>query len=120
MVAAPATTDTTVTNDARNRRFISTSGACTPKGSPTLRLTHQATPAILRRAISTDIPEFRARILVIQESGTDAGYVLPIYSGNRAIRFSRAVASRRTGWLVPMVGRRSAVGGHAAAFVIGP
>jgi hypothetical protein len=35
---------------------------------------------------------------------TDPDTVLPAYSRNRAVRFSRAVASRRTGPRVPMAG----------------
>ena len=42
--------------------------------------------------------------------------VLPVYSGDRAIRFSRAVSSRRTGARVPM---RSALGDQAAASIEG-
>ena len=78
------------------------------------------------RAISTDILEFRARVLVIQAARGGYGRAtlipdtaLPDYSGDRAIRFSRAVASRRTGPRVPMVGRRSAVGDQAAASIDG-
>ena len=64
-------------------------------------------------AISTDILEFRARVLVMQ--AVRGGYgraalipdtVLPVYSGDRAIRLSRAVAYRRTGPPVPVVGCR--------------
>ena len=45
--------------------------------------------------------------------------VLPVYSGDCAIRFSRAIASRLTAARVPVVGRRSAVGDHAAASIEG-
>jgi hypothetical protein len=45
--------------------------------------------------------------------------VLPDYSGKRAARFPWAVASRRTGPRVPVVGRRSAVGDQAAASMEG-
>ena len=38
---------------------------------------------------------------------------MPVYSCDRAVRFSGAAASRRA--RVPVVGRRSALGGHAAA-----
>ena len=65
------------------------------------------------RAISTDILEFRGRVLVIQAARGGYGRaalisdtVLPVYSGDRAIRLSRAVASRRTGPRVPVVGCR--------------
>ena len=74
-------------------------------------------------AISTDILEFRARVLVIQASRDGYGRaalisdtVLPVYSGARAIRLSRAVASRRTG---PRSFWWSALGGHAAASIDG-
>ena len=60
-----------------------------------------------------DILEFRARLLVIQAARSGYGRatlipdtVLPVYSGDRAIRLSRAVASRRTGPRVPVVGCR--------------
>jgi hypothetical protein len=45
--------------------------------------------------------------------------VLPVYSGNRAIRFAQAVSSRRAGARVPVVGRRSALGDQAAASIDG-
>src|SRR3989441_4689139 len=57
-----------------------------------------------KKRSSTDILEFRARVLVIQAAWNGYGRaalipdtVLPVYTGDRAIRFSRAVASRRTG-----------------------
>ena len=56
------------------------------------------------RAICTDILHFPARVLVIQAARRGYGRaplipdtVLPVYSGDRAIRFSRAVAAGRTG-----------------------
>jgi hypothetical protein len=77
----------------------------------------------LRRAICTDILHFPARVLVIQAEKGGYGSamlipdsVLPVYSGDRAIRFSRAVSSRRTGARVPM---RSALGDQAAASIEG-
>jgi hypothetical protein len=77
-------------------------------------------------AISTDIPEFRARGLNIQgrqrAAGEDAdpGYGRArAYSCDRAVRFSRAVASRRMGPRIPMAGRRSALSGCAAASIDG-
>jgi hypothetical protein len=45
--------------------------------------------------------------------------VLPAYSSDRAIRFSQAVALRRTGPRVPVVGWRPAVGDHVAASIDG-
>ena len=45
--------------------------------------------------------------------------VLPVYSGNRAIRFSRAAASRRPSPPDPVRGRRPALRGHAAASIDG-
>jgi hypothetical protein len=42
-----------------------------------------------------------------------------VYSSDRAIRFSRAVASRGTGLRVPVVERGSDVGDHAAASIDG-
>ena len=65
-------------------------------------------------AIYTDILHFRARVLVI--SGGNGGHgkttlipdtVLHVYSGDRAIRSSEAVASRRGGPQDPVVGSRS-------------
>ena len=38
----------------------------------------------------------------LHESDADPGRVLPVYSGDRAVRFSRAVVSRRTGLRVPV------------------
>ena len=65
------------------------------------------------RAISTDILEFRGRVLVIQAARGGYGKaapisntVLPVYSGDRAIRLSRALASRRTGPWCSVVGCR--------------
>jgi len=72
------------------------------------------TAVVANRAISTDILECCARVLVIQAARD--GYVratlipdtvLPSYSGDRAIRFPWAVASRRTGPAGP--GGRKAV-----------
>src|SRR5712692_9787594 len=78
------------------------------------------------RAISTAILHFPARVLVIQAARGGYGRaalnpdtVLPVYSGDRAIRFSRAVASRSTGPRVPVGGTRSAVRDHAAASIDG-
>jgi hypothetical protein len=55
------------------------------------------------RAISADILEFYARVLVSQSARAEgdrtaptSDTVLPVSSGNRAIRLSWAVASRRT------------------------
>ena len=67
-----------------------------------------------RRAIPTDILEFRGRVLVIQAARGEgrlraaliSDTVLPVYSGDRAIRLSWAVVSRRTGPRVPVVGCR--------------
>ena len=80
--------------------------SCAAAGSMTL-------VAGISRAISTDILEFRGRVLVIQAARGGYGRaalisdtVLPVYSGDRAIRLSRAVASRRTGPRVPVVGCR--------------
>jgi hypothetical protein len=56
----------------------------------------------MSRAICTDILHFPARVLVIQAQGTaresdaDPDTILSVYSGDRAIHFCRAVASRRT------------------------
>ena len=65
----------------------------------------------VRGAISADILEFRARVLVSQVATGGYGRaplisdtVLPVYSGALAIRL--AVASSRTGPRVPMVGYR--------------
>ena len=64
------------------------------------------------RAISTDILDFAREFSSFRRQG---GYgkaalipdtVLPVYSDDRAIRLSRAVASRRTGPRVPVVGCR--------------
>ena len=70
-----------------------------------------------------------SRVLVIPSFGGKAGYrratlipdrVLPVSSGDRAIRVSRAVAARRTGPpRVPVVGKGAAVGDHAAASIEG-
>ena len=66
-----------------------------------------------RGAISTDILEFRGRVLVIQAARGGYGKaapisntVLPVYSGDRAIRLSRALASRRPGPWFSVVGCR--------------
>ena len=63
-----------------------------------------------RAATSTDILEFRGRVLVIQVGRGGYGgaalisdTVLPFYSGDRAICLSRAVASRRPGPRVSVV-----------------
>ena len=71
----------------------------------------QARAVRIRRAISTDILEFRRRVLVVQGAGRGCGRaalisdaVLPVYSGDRAIGLSRAVASSPTGSRVPVVG----------------
>jgi len=60
-------------------------------------------PTTPSRAVSTDILHFPARVLVIQAARRGYGRatlipytVLPVYSGDRAIRFSRAVAAGRT------------------------
>jgi len=60
------------------------------------------------RTFSTDILEFRARVLVIQAARGGYGRaalipdtVVPVYSGDRAIRFSRAISFRRTGGTGP-------------------
>jgi hypothetical protein len=45
--------------------------------------------------------------------------VLPVYSGNCAIRFARAVSSRPAGTWVLVVKRRSAFGDQAAASIEG-
>jgi hypothetical protein len=45
--------------------------------------------------------------------------VLHVYSSDRAIHFSRAVAPRCAGAQVPVVGMRSAVGDQAAASIDG-
>jgi hypothetical protein len=75
-------------------------------------------------AISTEFLHFPARVLVIQAARR--GYeraallpdpILPVYSGVRAVRFSSAVASSRTGPRVPVGGPRSAVGDQAAAWI---
>jgi len=70
------------------------------------------------RAICTDILHSPARVLVIQaaraaagERGSSPDTVLPVSSGDRAIRVSRAVSSRRAGARGPVVGRRSVLGG---------
>jgi hypothetical protein len=43
--------------------------------------------------------------------------VLPVHSGDRPIRFSRAVSSRQAGARVPVVERRSALGDQAFASI---
>src|SRR6266852_8947303 len=56
MVAAPATTDARVTNDARNRRFISTSGHLHTK-----RFANPTTHSPINSSDST--PQQRARLV---------------------------------------------------------
>ena len=84
-------------------------------------LSHEFSSFADSEATSTDILEFRGRVLVIQAPRDGHGRaalisdtVLLVHSGARAIRLSRAVASSPTGR-----GFRSAVGVHAAASIDG-
>jgi hypothetical protein len=74
-----------------------------------------------------DILDVRARVLVIQAArgGSECDVDLIPDGFARLLvrplgRFSQAIASRRTGSRVPVVGnRQSALGGHAAAWIDG-
>ena len=75
------------------------------------------------RAISTDILDFRARVLAIsggkgrsRTASLIPDTVLPLYSWTARAPVLPAVASRRTGPPVPVVGRAVSTGRHAAAF----